>query len=91
MKDHIEVGYVADKNTPNPGETPYMEHFHGVPWHEAALPRRWHKCFPQTVGWVGYYGLTPVHRCACGATRTNPGFLADTGWQSKNERRRQVK
>lgn len=56
------------------------EHVNGVRWHEAPLPRRWHRCRTQTSGWVG---LTRVERCACGALSRNGGR-----WLERNSRRR---
>jgi hypothetical protein len=58
-----------------------MIHKDGVPWWDAPLPRRWHRCWPQTTGWVG---MTRTQRCACGAMRT--GF--DRGWSFRNETRK---
>lgn len=46
------------------GET-VVEHVDGIPWHEAAKPGRWHKCWAQTRGWTGWFN--PVYRCPCGA------------------------
>lgn len=53
----------------------------GVPWHEAPLPPRIHKCFVQTRGWIGF---DEVHRCACGAIR-NPRFGGH--WLERNSSR----
>lgn len=43
---------------------PYVEHLDGVPWHEAPIPRRWHRCRAQTTAWDRG---RRVLRCACGA------------------------
>lgn len=52
----------------------------GVSWLAAPLPRRWHRCWPQTRVW---FGLIPFDRCACGAALTGRG-----PWISRNSRRR---
>lgn len=31
---------------------PAMDHLDGVPWFRAELPRRWHRCWPQTWGFT---------------------------------------
>lgn len=46
-----------------------------VPWHEAPLPRRWHRCTSWTRG-VG------IARCACGAIRMGGH------WLERNSRRK---
>ena len=58
----------------------YLEHLGGVDWFDAPHPRRWHKCKPQTRGWMmdGY-----VERCTCGATR----LFGDGPWMERNQRR----
>jgi len=53
----------------------------GVPWYNAPLPRRWHRCRRQTYGWIG---MDYVERCACGAMRLS----GRGGWMDKNERRK---
>jgi hypothetical protein len=55
-------------------------HADGVPWWDAPLPRRWHRCRVQTQGWHDYIHL--AERCACGAIRLERGE-----WQQRNERR----
>lgn len=57
------------------------EHLDGVKWFEAPVPRRWHRCTPQTRAWIGLF--TRVERCACGAIRIDEGF-----WHNKNETRK---
>lgn len=60
---------------------PDIAHLDGIPWFKAPLPRRWHRCRPQTGGW--FDELTFIERCACGAAR-----LDATGeWSRRNERR----
>lgn len=59
-------------------------HTDGIQWWEAKIPRRWHKCKPQTQGWLG---LDFIERCACGAIgRTGPGGRHI--WMERNARRR---
>lgn len=59
-----------------------IEHLSGVSWSKAPLPRRVHRCTPQTRGWIDYF--TEVQRCPCGAIRG----AGDPRWQEKNSRRR---
>jgi len=56
-------------------------HLDGVPWWEAPLPRRWHRCRVQTSGLLHPGEL--VERCACGAFRLNGRY-----WIDRNERRK---
>lgn len=63
---------------------PDVRHRGGVWWHEAPLPRRWHRCRPQTVGWVNLF--TWVERCACGAIKVDNGV-----WHNKNQTRKAQK
>jgi hypothetical protein len=60
----------------------YLESAGGVLWADAPLPRRWHRCRPQTRGWIraGY-----TERCACGAGR----LAAHGRWAWRNERRKE--
>jgi hypothetical protein len=59
----------------------YIESLDGVCWADAPLPYPWHRCEPQTRGWLG---LNCSERCACGATR-----LDGRGpWMEKNQTRR---
>lgn len=51
-----------------------------VPWTEAPLPPRIHKCFAQTVGALDNGNV--INRCACGAFRYYPG-----PWDDVNSRR----
>lgn len=57
-------------------------HRDGTWWYDAKLPRRWHKCQPQTIGLIG--GSSIVERCACGGVR----YHGDTFWIERNNRRR---
>lgn len=61
-----------------------IEELDGISWADAPIPRRWHKCAPQTKGWLNYF--TQVFRCACGAiARVDGGELY---WMEKNSRRK---
>lgn len=68
-------------------EPPMITHKGGIPWHEAPMPRRWHRCWAQTEGSVD--GAVWTARCACGATRRFPSLLTSSGpWIERNSRRR---
>jgi hypothetical protein len=56
-----------------------VENVNGVWWNHAPIPRRWHRCQPQTRGWVNGFDL--IERCACGAARRNGGR-----WRERNGR-----
>ena len=56
------------------------EHLNGIPWYNATIPHRFHRCKPQTKGWLNW--LTRIQRCSCGAI--NMGH----GWAEKNSRRK---
>jgi hypothetical protein len=59
----------------------FIESIGGVGWSDAGLPRRWHRCRPQTRGSVRH---RYTERCACGGMR-----LAPNGpWLNHNETRR---
>lgn len=58
-----------------------VEHRDGVPWSEAPLPRRRHRCTVWTSEW---FGLSQVCRCACGASIEN----IVQRWSGKNARRK---
>ena len=73
-----ERAYVVDVS--DPGGRVEIEHLDGVPWHEAPQPRRFHRCWPQTQGWVNYFDR--VRRCPCGAIKGD-----GTHWMEKNSRR----
>lgn len=59
-----------------------IEHVNGVAWHEAPLPRRLHRCKPQTTAWINIFDQ--FDRCACGAARYN-----GRGWMGRNSSRGQ--
>lgn len=62
-----------------------VTHRDGVAWFDAPIPRRWHRCSPQTKGW---HNLTLVLRCACGAIGGYEyGRLV---WDERNSRRKDV-
>jgi hypothetical protein len=50
-------------------------------WHQAPLPRRWHRC---TVWSSGPVRGRVVQRCACGGIR----WLGESTWIERNSRRR---
>lgn len=60
-----------------------ITHVDRVPWWEAPLPSRWHRCWPQTTGRDHGFG---IERCPCGAARIE-GF---NQWLARNSRRREV-
>jgi hypothetical protein len=54
----------------------------GVAWYDAPVPRRWHRCIPQTLA---VHGGRLVERCACGGIRID----GPRGpWMERNSRRR---
>lgn len=57
-----------------------ITHRDGTPWHAAPIPRRLHRCTPQTHGWIR---LEQTDRCACGALR----FDGHGPWIHRNSRR----
>lgn len=58
-----------------------IEDLDGIDWLDAPTPSLFHRCKPQTKGWMG--GVRYIQRCACGATR-----LSERGpWIGKNETR----
>lgn len=70
---------LADKNALTSEN--WIEHLDGIPWYKAPIPRRWHRCKPQTKGWLRYF--TRVQRCACGGIRMD----GHHGWAERNSRR----
>lgn len=55
----------------------------GVPWWEAPIPRRWHRCSAQST--LQLSDSSTVARCACGATSiTFPG--EKPFWLDRNSR-----
>jgi hypothetical protein len=61
-----------------------ISHKDDIPWYEAPVPRRFHRCRAQTSAYEGLFTL--IERCACGATRMNRRM-----WIGKNERRKMRK
>lgn len=57
----------------------------GVSWHDAPIPPRWHRCWPQTSGVVNYF--TTVERCACGAINFDAARQGSDYWMRRNDRR----
>lgn len=47
-----------------------MIHRDGVAWHDAPVPRRWHRCRAQTEAYDGG-NREIVKRCPCGAITIN--------------------
>ena len=64
-------------------DAPDIRHRHGVPWHAAPSPRRWHACRPQTIELYrdGLVFSGTLH-CACGAVTDSTGR-----WRYRNSRR----
>ena len=58
-------------------------HRDGIPWHDAPIPRRWHRCQVQTYAFVNYF--TFIERCACGAIRMENR----SPWMDRNSRRKE--
>jgi len=57
-----------------------IESVDGIEWSKGEPPARWHRCRPQTRGWIG---LDYTERCRCGAAR-----MAPCGpWLNRNETR----
>lgn len=46
-----------------------VRHLDGVPWHDAPVPRKLHRCFAQTIGDESdLLGIVrTIERCACGS------------------------
>lgn len=65
------------------GPAYYLEHRDGIDWLYAPKPWRFHRCRPQTRGWVGW---DHVQRCACGAIR----LREDYPWMDRNSKSRAV-
>jgi hypothetical protein len=64
--------------------TDYIESIGGTNWSEGAVPFPWHRCEPQTRG---YLDLSYVERCCCGAIRDR----ARGPWSDRNQTRRDRK
>lgn len=56
-------------------------HHEGVEWHQAPVPRRWHRCLPRTIA---IHGGRMIERCACGGIRID-GWGP---WAERNSRRK---
>lgn len=54
-------------------------HHQGVAWHQAHPPPRWHRCVPQTIGYMDWFSTTM--RCACGAVSKD-----GKAWVFRNQR-----
>jgi hypothetical protein len=74
--------YVYDESVSVRGRAE-LWHLDGVGWYNAPLPRKRHKCWTQTRGWMDEFTL--VERCACGAMQIDLG-----GWGCVNERRKDL-
>lgn len=57
-----------------------IAHTNGIPFWEAPLPWRWHRCQPWS--WMNIPAMGLIQRCACGAIRRDQGT-----WIEKNSRR----
>lgn len=57
-----------------------IQHRDGVPWHQAPIPRHWHRCQWQTTGKIDG---EVIYRCACGAACGPDGI-----WVWRNSRRK---
>jgi len=64
-------------------DAPRIEHLAGVPWFEAPIPRKRHRCRAQTRGLIGF---EMVHRCACGAIQNHSRFPGS--WLERNSSRK---
>jgi len=71
---------VTDQRYPN------LQHRNGIPWDEAPLPRRIHRCRTQTTGTYDRWHQM-FDWCACGAKR-KLGSFGRGYWYGKNARRR---
>lgn len=68
-----------ERRTLREGE--WMEHLGGIAWYYADVPRRLHRCRPQTRAWMD---AELVERCACGSLR----FDGHGPWIDRNSRKR---
>ncbi len=79
---HLDRALNAILDTRTTGlEAPH--HRDNIPWYDAPIPRRWHKCAPWTSGVTR--NLNTVDRCACGAIRLGAG----RPWMERNSRRQE--
>jgi hypothetical protein len=75
--EELIANWSKDSDVPDP-----HRHVDGIPWHEAVIPRRFHRCRAQTTGFVNY--LTRIERCACGGLREGGRRF----WIERNSRRK---
>lgn len=54
-------------------------HRGGVPWDEAPLPPRWHRCYPHSGVWHHTEMETWLERCPCGGRR-----IEGRPWTARN-------
>lgn len=80
MRHRPESNFVVVWENVRTGE--FLEHRNGVDWIKAPLPRRWHRCFAQSRGFVldERHGPATIERCACG------GVNLGDGWFDRNRR-----
>lgn len=60
-----------------------IEHLNGVPWHDAPLPKRQHRCKAQTRGFVNSQW---VFRCACGSISIDRHYWFDRNSRKKGKK-----
>lgn len=85
MIARVPDGFVLDPDCHSYDDTPLVFHLDGIPWNEAPVPRRWHRCWIQTWGYAGVTFHPIVNRCPCGATRFP---TISEHWSDRNTRRR---
>lgn len=58
----------------------FIDHYRGIRWCDAPLPKEAHRCLAQTRAVVRIQGLPPMRiaRCACGAVDIG------NGWEDRN-------
>lgn len=61
----------------------FLEHRNGVAWHDAPIPRKFHRCTAQSRGFIlsMKHGPVIIERCACGAVN-----FESEGWDERNTR-----
>lgn len=72
---------------PDPKFAGDVYHLHGIPWHTAWPPPRFHRCKVQTIAFSEEHGTT--ERCACGAITFRGGVWTEKNSSRKAEKRRQ--
>ena len=60
---------------------PDIVHVDGVPWYDAAVTPKLHRCWPQTIGRLSFPTGSTVHRCACGSLSYDLAY-----WMDRNSR-----